>query len=427
MLCPKMIFKSPKRFSTTDNVELEEAPGLASERSPTLSSMAITPTPPAGDDNPDMTAVWKSVEAPRMTFKIDHSRFYHPAGPLVNDTFWMVLPEGDIGAVSKDGFRLEGHADGDAKERQVKTKDAKSGLTFRCGSWIIDYHPCQSLRRCIIGHGPQAEQRVVARLKTDCQHAAHRVAKCMAGLLWYHLQTYGSLEWWLPEDFANCLKEAAAALNELAGLVSRFIETMRKHYQGGGREGRMPALFKKALVLFGLTKWYRVHRAINSVQCLEKAFRRLACGRRDSATECKAKGFIGSNTLGMLGWGLAPPSLGAQKDVLPEVLASLDILGTVDWNDFETGAVKASMEKTSTAVRIVKEVHFSAWAFRKMLRFLEHQRMDFENLVEVRGLRKTVTWEGRILPAHLRMLEALPCAQSFEVEGRRLVRLVGIC
>ncbi|GKT49773.1 uncharacterized protein ColSpa_09954 [Colletotrichum spaethianum] len=362
----------------------------------------------------DMATVWKSIDAPRSTLKIDNSTFFLPAGPMADDKFWMVLANGDIGMVTKNGFVVE---DSGVKYH-VKRKDRSNGFTFHCGTLTIILHPSKSLRRCFIGHGAMAEKRIIMRLQADCQYAADKVTNCMASMLWYNVQSHGSMQWRTETNIADDLEKAAQALSELVDFAARFIKVMRRQYQGDGREETMPAAYKNALKLLVLAKWYRIHRALNSVQCMEKAFRRSVDRSAHPAAQHRSDNFIQSNLLGMLGWGLAPGSMGSQRDVLQDVLTTLEVLGTTDWGLFEEKDVRARMEQTATTVRIVKEASFTIWTQQKIMRFLRHRPLRGLDPAEVRLAGQESRSEESIHPSHLRMLKVLPWVKNFDAGGR---------
>ncbi|GKT96017.1 hypothetical protein CT0861_05209 [Colletotrichum tofieldiae] len=413
------IFKKSKSADDVTNLAYEIIP----VRRITSSSMAYAPAAEQVRPEVDMAPVWKSIDAPRSTFKVDNSNFFLPAGPTVDDNFWMVLANGDIGMVTKDGFLVE---DSGVKYH-VKRKDRRKGFTFHCGSLTIDFHPSKSLRRCFIGHGAMAEKRVIMRLKTDCQYAADEVTNCMASMLWHRVQSYGNTQWRTETDVADDLKKAAQALSELVEFAARFIEVMRRQHQGNGREDNMPMTYKKALKLLGLTKWYRLHRALNSVQCMEKAFRRSVDRSAHAATQHRSENFIQSNLLGMLGWRLAPGSMGSQRNVLRDVLTTLEVLGTTDWDCFEEKDVQARMEQTGVTVRFVKEADFTIWTQQKMMRFLQHRSLRALDPAEVRLAGQESRSEESIHPSHLRMLKALPWVKAFDASGRMpILRLVAL-
>ncbi|KAK2011728.1 hypothetical protein LZ32DRAFT_533389 [Colletotrichum eremochloae] len=371
----------------------------------------------------DVTTVWKFIDAPRSTFDVDDATFFLPAGPTASDKFWMVLAGGDIGVVTKHGFLSE---DSGVLSR-VKPKDRRKGFTFHCGNLTIYFHPSSPLRRCFVGHGASAEKCIVARLKTDCQYAADKIASCMASMLWHRVQSCGSTPWRTEAEVADDLKKATRALSELVDFAARFVEVMRRQYQGGGREEKMPAAYGKVLKLLGLTEWYRIHRALNAAQCMEKAFRQSGSRSARPATQQRCKNFIQSNLLGMLGWRLAPGSMGSQRNVLRKGLTTLDVLGATDWDCFEEEGVRVMMEKSSTTVRIVKEADFAMWTQQKLMRFLRHQPMRVADLEELRSTGQESRSQEVIHPAHLRVLRALPWVKSFDVAGRvPILRLVAV-
>ncbi|KAK1690088.1 hypothetical protein BDP55DRAFT_725464 [Colletotrichum godetiae] len=369
----------------------------------------------------DMAAVWKSVEAPRSTITVDKSKFYHPSGPLADDVFWMPLASGDVGHCSRDGFRIDNESCSSRVLYRVKErKHLTKGLLMHYGSLTIDYHPSESVSRCFVGFGANAEHRLIMMLKTDCQQAAVKVTACMASLLHSKLQREGSLMWLKPGVVADKLEKAADSLIDVATLVDRFTQTMRKLYQGKDREGGMPAAFKKALLLLGLTKWHRIHRAINAIQCLKKAFQIAADtdghARSSSSSSSKAQWCIAANVYGMLGWRRAPASLAQQQNVLSDVSTSLEILGKMDWANFQTRKdVEEKMERAGVTVSITKEANFTSATFRTLMRFLQHRSMillegdDEFGDAEVGGPQQELrSWTGEILPAHFRMLKSMP-------------------
>ncbi|KAK2062792.1 hypothetical protein LY76DRAFT_613443 [Colletotrichum caudatum] len=347
----------------------------------------------------EMATVWKSIDAPRSTLRVDNSTFFLPAGPTAGDKFWMVLNGGDIGLVTKNGFRNEDSG----VQSSVKRKDRRKGFTVHCGTLTIDFLPSSPLRRCFVGHGAAAEKRVVARLRTDCQYAADKVAGCMASMLWHRVQSCGGSAARPTEtEVADDLKKAGRALSELVEFAARFVEVMRRQYQGGGREDKMPAAYGKALRLLGLAEWYRLHRALNAAQCME-------------------------NLLGMLGWRLAPESMDSQRNVLRDALTALDVLDATDWDCFEEEGVRARIGRSSTTVRIVKEAGFAAWTQQKLMRFLRNQPLSAVDLEEMRSAGRESRSHEIIHPAHLRVLRALPWVKTFEVAGRMpILRLVAL-
>ncbi|KAK1634882.1 hypothetical protein BDP81DRAFT_482577 [Colletotrichum phormii] len=393
------ISKRSKRSKSLDDARDESTNDreLVSIRRLTSSSFAMAPRLVPADI--DMAAVWKSVEAPRGTFTVDKSKFYHPSGPLADDVFWMPLASGDVGHCSRDGFQIDNDSCSSRVLYRVKErKHLTKGLLMHCGSLTIDYHPSESVSRCFVGFGANAEHRLIMMLKTDCQQAAVKVTACMASLLHSKLQREGSLTWLKPGVVADKLEKAADSLIDIATLVDRFIQTMRKLYQGKDREGGMPVGFKRALLLLGLTKWHRIHRAINAIQCLKKAFQIVADtnghARRSSS---KAQWCIAANVYGMLGWRRAPASLAQQQNVLPNVSTSLEILGEMDWANFQTRDVEERMGQAGVTVSITKEASFTPATFRTLMRFLQH-----------RSMQEPRSWTGEILPAHFRMLKGMP-------------------
>ncbi|KAK2001388.1 hypothetical protein LX36DRAFT_570271 [Colletotrichum falcatum] len=401
----------------------EDAIGTTSRRAD-WNSTAYAAAAPQKQPAVDMKAVWRCVDAPRSTFEVDNSTFFLPAGPTAGDKFWMVLAGGDIGVVSKHGFRNE-----DSGVRSMaKRKDRRKGFTLHCGTLTVSFLPYSPLRRCFVGHGAAAEKRVVARLRTDCQYAADKVASCMASMLWHRVQSYGSALWRTETEVADDLKRAARALGELVEFATRFVEVMRRQYQGGGREDDMPAAYGKALKLLGLAEWYRLHRALNAAQCMDKAFRQCvgrAAGGRAARQRCE--NFIQSNLLGMLGWRLAPMSMGSQRNVLRDALTALDVLGATDWDCFDEEGVRAKMAESSTMVRIVKEAGFAIWTQQKLMRFLRDQPLRAVDLEEVRWAGRESRSHERIHPAHLRVLRALPWVKTFDVADHvPILRLVAL-
>ncbi|KAK1597077.1 uncharacterized protein LY79DRAFT_508477 [Colletotrichum navitas] len=383
--------------------------------------MACAPAAEQEQTGVNMTSMWKSIDAPRSTFEVDKSTFFLPAGPTAGDRFWMVLTGGDIGHVTKNGFLSEDSG----VQSSVKRKDRRKGFTFHCGTLTIDFHPSSPLRRCFVGHGATAEKRVVARLRTDCQYAADKVAICMASMLWHRVVSDSSATWRTEREVADDLKKAARALSELVEFAARFVEVMRRQYQGGGREETMPAAYDKAVKLLGLAEWHRIHRTLNAAQCMEKAFRQSAGRSASRATRQRCENFIQSNLLGMLGWRLAPWSVGSQRNVLRDGLTALDVLGATDWDCFEAEGVRARMDKSSTTVRIVKEADFAIWTQQKLMRFLRHQPLRAVDLEEARWAGKESRSQEVIHPAHLRVLRALPWVKTFDVAGHvPILRLV---
>ncbi|KAK1981929.1 hypothetical protein LZ30DRAFT_718802 [Colletotrichum cereale] len=412
-----------KRSKSADDAKDRAAWGVNEVRRITSNSMAYAAA--AGQKQPaaDMADVWKSVDAPRSTFEVDNCTFFLPAGPTAGDKFWMVLAGGDIGMVTKNGFLSEDTG----VQSRVKRKDRQKGFTFHCGALTIDFPPSKSLRRCFIGHGATAEKRVVARLKTDCRYAADKVTSCMASMLWHRVQSYGATPWRMETEVADDLKKAARALGELVDFAARFVEVMRRQYQGGGREENMPAAYGKALKLLGLAEWYRIHRALNAVQCMEKAFRRSVGRPTGPATQQRCENFIQSNLLGMLGWRLAPGSMGSQRNVLRDALTALDVLGATDWDCFDEEGVRARMEQSATTVRIIKEAGFAVWTQQKLMRFLRHQPLRAVDLEEIRSAGRESRGQESIHPAHLRVLKALPWTKNFDVAGHvPILRLVAL-
>ncbi|KAK1726352.1 uncharacterized protein BDZ83DRAFT_718554 [Colletotrichum acutatum] len=300
-----------------------------------------------------MAAAWMSVEAPRGTFTVDKSKFYHPSGPLADDVFWMPLSSGDVGHCSRDGSRIDYDSCSSRVLYRVKEKKHLSkGLLMHHGSLTIDYHPSESVSRCFVGFGPNAEHRLIMMLGTDCQRAAVKVIACMASLLHSKLQLESSLLWLKPSAVADTLEKAADSLIDIAALVDRFIQTMRKLYQSNDREGNMP--------------------------CLKKACRIVADaeGHVRSSSNSKAQWCIVTNVYGMLGCRRAPASLAHQQMVLPNVLTSLEILGEVDWTDFQTREVEERMGQAGVTVGITKESSFTPATFRTLMRFLQHRSME---------------------------------------------------
>ncbi|KAK2041178.1 hypothetical protein LZ31DRAFT_472931 [Colletotrichum somersetense] len=380
--------------------------------------MACAPAPE------DMTTVWKSIDAPRSTLRVDNSNFFLPAGPTVGDKFWMVLNGGDIGLVTKNGFRNEDNG----VQSSVKRKDRRKGFTVHCGTLAIDFLPSSPLRRCFVGHGTAAEKRVVARLRTDCQYAADKVADCMASMLWHRVQSCGGSATRPTEtEVADDLNKAGRALGELVEFAAQFVEAMRRQYQGGGREDKIPAAYGKALRLLGLAEWYRLHRALNAAQCMEKASRQSGGRTARLATQERCENFIQSNLLGMLGWRLAPRSMDSQRNVLRDALTALDVLGATDWDCFEEENVRARIDRSSTTVRIVKEAGFAIWTQQKLMMFLRNQPLGAVDLEEVRSAGQELRSHEMIHPAHLRVLRALPWVKTFEVAGHMpILRLVAL-
>ncbi|KAK7445915.1 hypothetical protein CaCOL14_004833 [Colletotrichum acutatum] len=247
------ISKRFKRSKSADDAKNESANDLVPVRRLTSGSFAMAPRPAPSDI--DMAAAWMSVEAPRGTFTVDKSKFYHPSGPLADDVFWMPLSSGDVGHCSRDGSRIDYDSCSSRVLYRVKEKKHLSkGLLMHHGSLTIDYHPSESVSRCFVGFGPNAEHRLIMMLGTDCQRAAVKVIACMASLLHSKLQLESSLLWLKPSAVADTLEKAADSLIDIAALVDRFIQTMRKLYQSNDREGNMPVAFMKALFLLGLTK-----------------------------------------------------------------------------------------------------------------------------------------------------------------------------
>ncbi|KXH25263.1 hypothetical protein CSIM01_04207 [Colletotrichum simmondsii] len=412
------ISKRLKRSKSADDAKSESANDLVPIRRLTSSSFAMAPRLAAAYF--DMATTWMSVDAPRGTFTVDKSKFYHPSGPLADDVFWMPLSSGDVGHCSRDGFRIDNDSCFSRVLYRVKEKKHLSkGLLMHCGSLTIDYHPSESVSRCFVGFGPNAEHRLIMMLRTDCQQAAVKVTACMAGLLHSKLQREGGLLWLKPGAVADTLEKAADLLIDSAVLVDRFIQTMRKLYQGNDREANMPVTFKKALFLLGLTKWHRIHRAINAIQCLKKAFRIVADteGHENrSSIDSKAHWCITANVYGMLGWRRAPASLAHQQNVLPNVLTLLEILSEVDWANFQTSDVEEKMEQAGVTVSITKEANFTPATFRTLMRFLQHRSMELLEYddeygdADVRGPKQEEpqSWTGEILPAHFQMLKVMP-------------------
>ncbi|KAL0931482.1 uncharacterized protein CTRU02_214217 [Colletotrichum truncatum] len=91
----------------------------------------------------------------------------------------------------------------------------------------------------------------------------------MGGLLWYRVQDCGGLRRRLPGDNAASLALTARALLDFASTAGRFLETTKR------REWYTPATFTAMLRLLRLVERYQVHRAINAVQCLGKAFQNV--------------------------------------------------------------------------------------------------------------------------------------------------------
>ncbi|KAK6207656.1 hypothetical protein QIS74_12737 [Colletotrichum tabaci] len=407
-----MVFGIFKQSKSADDAAGPADNGIVPVRRITSNSMAYAPAAEQDLIGVDMAAVWESINAPRTTLKVDSYDFFLPAGPMVEDKSWMVLTNGDIGLVTWNGLLVE---DSDVIHR-VKTKNRRKAFTFHCGCLTLGFRLSQSLRRNFIGHGATAECRVITRLKTDCRFAADKVTKCMASLLWFRVQAYGSTHWRTPTEVADDLRKATKALRELVGFAARFIEVLRRHHQGNGREDSMPVAYKKALMLMGLAKWYRTHRAINSIQCLEKALRRSVDESTRQAASRSAC-LVQSNLLGMLGWRLAPGSLGSQRNVLPDVLTTLDVLGTTDWDCYVEKDVRARMEQTEITVRIVKEADFTLWTQQKIMRFLRHRPLSRIDLTEPSWAGQETRGEEKIHPSHVRMLRALPWVRSFDVDG----------
>ncbi|KAF4774568.1 hypothetical protein HER10_EVM0001098 [Colletotrichum scovillei] len=412
------ISKRLKRSKSADDAKSKSANDLVPIRRLTSSSFAMAPRLAAAYI--DMATTWMSVEAPRGTFTVDKSKFYHPSGPLADDVFWMPLSSGDVGHCSRDGFRIDNDSCSSRVLYRVKEKKHLSkGLLMHYGSLTIDYHPSESVSRCFVGFGPNAEHRLIMMLRTDCQRAAVKVTACMVSLLHSKLQREGSLLWLKPGAVADTLEKAADSLIDTAVLVDRFIQTMRKLYQGNDREANIPGTFKKALSLLGLTKWHRIHRAINAIQCLKKAFRIVAdteAHENRSSIGSKAHWCIAANVYGMLGWRRAPASLAHQQNVLPNVLTSLEILSEVDWTNFQTSDVEERMGQANVTVSIAKEANFTPATFRTLMRFLQHRSMEFLEYddefgdADVGGPKQEEpqSWTGEILPAHFQMLKAMP-------------------
>ncbi|KAJ3938006.1 uncharacterized protein N0V96_012006 [Colletotrichum fioriniae] len=407
--------KGIKRSKSAEDAR-SEVKDLVPIRRLTSSSFAMVPRLVPADI--DMAATWTSVEAPRGTFTVDKSKFYHPSGPLADDVFWMPLSSSDVGHCSRDGFRIDNDScSSRVLYRAKEKKHLSKGLLMHCGSLTIDYHLSESVSRCFVGFGSNAERRLIMMLRTDCQRAAAKITACMASLLHSKLQRESSLLWLKPGAVADTLEKAADSLIDLAALVDRFIQTMRKLYQGNNREGNMPVTFKKALFLLGLTKWHRIHRAINAIQCLKKAFRIVADteGHASSSSSSKARWCIAANVYGMLGWRRAPASLAHQQKALPNVSTLLEILGEVDWTDFQTRDVEERMGQAGVTVSITKESSFTPATFRTLMRFLQHRSMELLEYDDEFGdadvggpQQEPRSWTGEILPAHFQMLKAMP-------------------
>ncbi|KAL0778574.1 hypothetical protein CaCOL14_004832 [Colletotrichum acutatum] len=101
--------------------------------------------------------------------------------------------------------------------------------------------------------------------------------------------------------------------------------------------------------------------------------------------------------------------------VLPNVLTSLEILGEVDWTDFQTREVEERMGQAGVTVGITKESSFTPATFRTLMRFLQHRSMELLEYddefgdADVGGPRQEPrSWTGEILPAHFQMLKAMP-------------------
>ncbi|KAK2758502.1 hypothetical protein CKAH01_05550 [Colletotrichum kahawae] len=268
-----------------------------------------------------MTSIFKAAEAPRSTFTLDKTRFYLPEGPLSDDAFWVPLPDGDRGTVDHHGPRLV-----DA-EPKIKIKKRARGMSYRGGSWIVDIDLKRP--RCFVAHGAMAEECMVRRMQTDCRAAAKRLATSMGGIMWQRVQGGGGVDRLTNPDIADCLARTADALFEFTDLTGRFIEVTRRRHL---REAVSP-LFKGVLKLLGIVEWYRVHRAVNAVQILQRSFegltRRCVTGEEKMA-QCAAQSCKATYTLGMMGWRLASDLIGTQAGALSEALHSLHVLSTTD-------------------------------------------------------------------------------------------------
>ncbi|KAF9878026.1 hypothetical protein CkaCkLH20_04602 [Colletotrichum karsti] len=351
--------------------------------------------------NADMKAIWKAVEAPHTTFSLDNSKFYLPEGPLANDSFWLVIAKGEKATVDRHGPHLV-----DCEEPKVKINNEQRPFIFTCGSLIVDFHFGPSWY--LFAQGELAEECVIRRLHGIARTAADSLAKSMGGLLWHRIQRCGGVYCLVPMDVARSLGRTAEILLEFTELAGRLVETMRRRRVDDG----VPAAFRKVLQLLGIVEWYRVHRAFNAVQVLQKAYEGLrspTAQKRMASTGC-----IEHAMLGMLGWRLAPESIGEQQGALSEGLHSLYVLSNTDWTGFDAAEVEGRVRQKTTPVCVVKDNWFCAWAFGTVCRFLTHQTLECvcsaEELASCPGPSR---FEGHLRFAHLEMFKTLPWVESF--------------
>ncbi|TDZ73298.1 hypothetical protein CTRI78_v001242 [Colletotrichum trifolii] len=348
-----------------------------------------------------MEDIWKAVEAPRATFKTDHSTFYLPEGPLAEDRFYVILPRATRVTVDRDGPSAAGG--------KVKIKTARRG-TFTRRRLVVDLNPCREFHRPNIVR----EENMTKKLAADAKWAGEKLAKAMAGLLWHRIFITGGVPYISCEEVADRLEAAAKAMFEFTELAGRHVEMLRLKHEGRGGPA-MSLASRRMLELLGLVEWYRIHRAVNAVQALEKAFRRWA----DKHTI--SNNFVGLYMLGMLGWRFGPQVIGEQQGALSRALHSLMILGSVDWEGFNAGEVTERMERMGTPIEVVKDGLFSCWAYSKVRRFLSHGCLECDG-DEVQG-RVPSRWKGHILWAHLEMMRALPWVEVSEQDGHTSMRL----
>ncbi|KAI8256805.1 hypothetical protein K4K58_004617 [Colletotrichum sp. SAR11_239] len=355
--------------------------------------------------NEAMNSIFKAAEAPRSTFTLDKTRFYLPEGPLSDDAFWVPLPDGDRGKVDHRGPHLVD------TEPIVKIKKRARGMSYRGGSWIVDIDLQRP--RCFVAHGTMAEECMVRRMQTDCRAAAKRLAATMGGIFWQRIQGGGGVDRLTNPDIAGCLARTADALFEFTNITGRFIEVTRRRHL---KEDVSP-LFKGVLKLLGIVEWHRVHRAVNAVQILRRSFEGLTARcvtGEEKMAQYAAQSCKKTYMLGMMGWRLAPDSIGSQQGALSQALHSLHVLGTADWMGYDAQEVKARMAQKSTPVCLVKDNFFCAWTFGMAVRFLTHQNLQCSwSAAELANCPGPWRFEGHIYTSHLEMLKTLPWVECF--------------
>ncbi|KAJ0338864.1 hypothetical protein COL922a_005059 [Colletotrichum nupharicola] len=329
--------------------------------------------------NEAMTSIFKAAEAPRSTFTLDKTRFYLPEGPLSDDAFWVPLPDGDRGKVDHRGPHLID------TEPIVKIKKRARGMSYRGGSWIVDI----DLQR------PREEAR--CHLGRDILAA--------------------------NPDIAGCLARTADALFEFTYLTGRFIEATRRRHL---KEDVSP-LFKGVLKLLDIVEWHRIHRAVNAVQILRRSFEGLTARcvtGEEKMAQYTAQSCKETYMLGMMGWRLAPDSIGSQQGALSQALHSLHVLGTADWMGYDAEELKARMAQKSTPVCLVKDNFFCAWTFGMAVRFLTHQNLQCSwSADELANCPGPWRFEGHIYTSHLEMLKTLlPWVECFTGSEHTRVR-----